>query len=57
MAPKPIQPLGKLDALAGAADRPPPPPGARRSTAADLLQEKYNVKAREGCCSCAGWRG
>ena len=38
MAPPPTQPLGKLDGLAKTAA------AGRRSTAAELLQEKYNVK-------------
>ena len=39
VAPPPTQPLGKLDGIAKT-------PSGRRSTAAELLQEKYNVKAR-----------
>ena len=50
MAPPPTQPLAKLDTEAHG--RPSP---ARRSTAADLLQEKYNVKVcadyRVGSCA------
>ena len=42
MAPPPTQPLGKLDGLG----RPPTAPASKRSTAAELLQEKYNVKVR-----------
>lgn len=38
VAPPPTQPLGKLDGIAKT-------PSGRRSTAAELLQEKYNVKA------------
>ncbi|PSC74328.1 Arginine deiminase [Micractinium conductrix] len=41
VAPPPTQPLGKLDGLG----RPPTAPASKRSTAAELLQEKYNVKA------------
>jgi hypothetical protein len=39
VAPPPTQPLGKLDGRGK-----PPLAGTRRSTAAELLQEKYNVK-------------
>lgn len=49
MAPPPTQPLGKLESEAPSGK---PPLGARRSTAQDLLQEKYNVKV--GCAGQAG---
>ena len=45
MAPAPTQPLTKLDGLANRT------PSGRRSTAADLLQEKYNCKViGTPCC-------
>lgn len=49
VAPPPTQPLGKLESEAPSGK---PPLGARRSTAQDLLQEKYNVKV--GCAGQAG---
>ena len=45
VAPPPTQPLGKLD---GVGRSPLGGGSGRRSTAADLLQEKYSVKARGG---------
>ena len=52
VAPPPTQPLAKLDGVgrsplgsgSGATA------GTRRSTAADLLQEKFAVKVRQACC-------
>lgn len=48
MAPPPTQPLSKLDSAARspAAAGGPAATGARRSTAADLLNEKFAVKVR-----------
>lgn len=53
VAPPPTQPLGKLDSigrspLPGGGSGTGAPAGTRRSTAADLLQEKYQVKVRSG---------
>ncbi len=44
VAPPPTQPLAKLESESSSAK--PPLSATRRSTAQDLLQEKYNVKVR-----------
>ena len=45
VAPTPTQPLNKLDGLSNRT------PSGRRSTAADLLQEKYNCKVSRLACA------
>ena len=48
MAPPPTQPLSKLSSLAGGELGRSPATAGKRSTAADMLQEKYNVRVRAG---------